>query len=143
MDVIKEIILMLDNIEVISWYMQKLQQLFSTENQIKLLLSTYPIMFGLMKILIISPQNTSTHQFLYSLDNIMKIIFIIQISSSLIPCKTDITYTPFCDATIITYEIDLSPSGKKVGFNLLDDEVFTIPYIIDTIPNSPASHQLP
>ena len=143
MAVIKEIILMLDNIEVISWYMQKLYQLFYTENQIKLLLSTYPIMFGLMKILLISPQNTSTHQFLYSLDNIMKIIFIIQISSSLIPCKTDITYTPFCDATIITYEIDLSPSGKKVGFNLLDDEGFTIPYIIDTIPNSPASHQLP
>ena len=143
MAVIKEIILMLDNIEVISWYMQKLYQLFYTENQIKLLLSTYSIMFGLMNILLISPQNTSTLQVLYSLENITKIIFIIQISSSLIPCKTDVTYTPFCDATIITYEIDLSPSGKKVGFNLLDDEGFTIPYIIDTIPNSPASHQLP
>ena len=67
----------------------------------------------------------------------------IQISSSLIPCKTDITYTPFCDATIITYEIYLSPSGKKVGFNLLDDEGFTIPYITGNIPNLPAGHQLP
>ena len=32
---------------------------------------------------------------------------------------------------------------NKVGFNLLNDEDFTIPYINDTIPNSPAGHQLP
>ena len=44
---------------------------------------------------------------------------------------------------MITYEIYLPPSGKKVGFNLLDDEDFTIPYITDTIPNSPAGNQLP
>ena len=31
---------------------------------------------------------------------------------------------------------------KKVDFNLLDDEYFTIPYITDTIPNSSASHEL-
>ena len=31
----------------------------------------------------------------------------------------------------------------KIGFNLLDDEDFTIPYAIDTIPNSPVSHKLP
>ena len=30
----------------------------------------------------------------------------------------------------------------KIGFNLLDYGDFTIPYIIDTIPNSPAVHQL-
>ena len=30
-----------------------------------------------------------------------------------------------------------------MGFNLLDDEYFTIPYITDTIPNSPAGNQLP
>ena len=62
---------------------------------------------------------------------------------NLIPCKPDITYTPFSDETIITYEIELPPSGKKIGFNLLDDEDFTIPYITNTIPNSPAGHQLP
>ena len=39
--------------------------------------------------------------------------------------------------------MELPPSGNKVGFNLLDDEYFTIPYITDTIPNSPAGHQLP
>ena len=44
---------------------------------------------------------------------------------------------------MITYDIELPPSGKKTGFNLLDDEYFTIPYITDTIPNFPAGHQLP
>ena len=42
---------------------------------------------------------------------------------------------------MLTYEIGLPPSGKKDGFNLLYDGYFTIPYIIDTIQNSPASHQ--
>ena len=44
---------------------------------------------------------------------------------------------------IITYEIELPPSGNKICFNLLDDEDFKIPYVTDTIPNSPASYQLP
>ena len=54
---------------------------------------------------------------------------------NMIPCKLDITSTPFSDKKIITYDIELPPSGKKVGFNLLDDEDFTVPYITDTIPN--------
>ena len=37
----------------------------------------------------------------------------------------------------------LPPSGKKFGSNLLDDEYFTIPYIIDTIPNLRAGRQPP
>ena len=61
----------------------------------------------------------------------------------MIPCELDITPNLFSDEKIITYYIELPPSGKKVGFNLLDDEDFTIPYITDTIPNSPAGHQLP
>ena len=40
---------------------------------------------------------------------------------NLIPCKLDLTSTPFSDETIITYDIELPPSGKKIGFNLLDD----------------------
>ena len=62
---------------------------------------------------------------------------------NLIPCEIDLTSTLFCDKKILTYEIELTPSGQKVGFNLLDDEYFTIPYITDTIPNPPDSHQLP
>ena len=44
---------------------------------------------------------------------------------------------------ILIYEIELTPSGRKIGFNILDDEDFTTPYITDTIPNSPAGHKLP
>ena len=62
---------------------------------------------------------------------------------NLIPCELDLTSTPFSDETIITYDIELPPSGKKICFNVLDDEYFTIPYITDTIPNSPAGCQLP
>ena len=60
----------------------------------------------------------------------------------MIPCELNLTSTPFCDGKILIYEIELPPSGKKVGFNLLDDEYFTILYVTDTIPNSPAGCQL-
>ena len=62
---------------------------------------------------------------------------------NLIPCKLYLTSTLFSDETIITYEIELPTSGKKIVFNLLGDQDFTIPYITDTIPNSPAGHQPP
>ena len=61
----------------------------------------------------------------------------------MIPCEIDITPTTFSDTTLITYEIELPPSGNKSGFILMDDEDFTIPYITNTIPNTPAGHQLP
>ena len=61
----------------------------------------------------------------------------------MIPCELDVTSNSFCDTTILKYDIELSPSVNKFVFNLLDDEDFTIPYITDTIPNSPAGHQLP
>ena len=63
--------------------------------------------------------------------------------ANLIPCELDLTYPPFRDEKIITYDIELTPFGKNIGFNLLDDEDFTIPSITDTIPNSPAGNQLP
>ena len=61
----------------------------------------------------------------------------------MIPCGLDITSTPFRYTKVITYDIELPPSGKTFGFNLLDDEYFTILYITDTISNVPAGHQLP
>ena len=60
----------------------------------------------------------------------------------MILCEVDITSTPFCDTKILTYKIEEHPSGKKVRFYLLDYEYFTISYVIDTIPNSPAGHEL-
>ena len=61
----------------------------------------------------------------------------------MIPCELDIKSTPFSDKKIITPEIELSPSGNIIGFNLLNDEYFTITYVIDNIPNSPVGNQLP
>ena len=40
----------------------------------------------------------------------------------LVTCEIDLTYIPFCDTTILTYEIDLPTSGNKFRFNLLDGE---------------------
>ena len=61
---------------------------------------------------------------------------------NLIPCELDLTFSTFCDTKMITYEIKIPHSGKKVGFNLLDDEYFTIPYITDKIPNLPTGNQI-
>ena len=36
---------------------------------------------------------------------------------NLIPCELDLKFTPFHDTKIITYELELPPSGNKVGFN--------------------------
>ena len=62
---------------------------------------------------------------------------------NLIPFELDLTSTPFCGTIILTCEIYLRPYVNKVGFDLLDNEYFTIPYITDAIQNSPAGHQLP
>ena len=59
----------------------------------------------------------------------------------MITCELDLISTPFCDTTVLTHEVELPASGKKVGSNILDDEYFTIPYIADTIPNSPDTHK--
>ena len=61
----------------------------------------------------------------------------------MIPYELHLTSTTFSDTIILTYRIYLPLAGKKIGFNLLDDEDFTITYVIDTIPNSPASNKLP
>ena len=45
---------------------------------------------------------------------------------NLILCELDLTSTPFSDTKIITSNDELTPSVKKVGFNLLDYEDFTI-----------------
>ena len=53
---------------------------------------------------------------------------------NLIPCEIDITFIPFSDTTVLTYEIELPPYGK-ILFNLLDDEDYIIHYFTDAIPN--------
>ena len=61
---------------------------------------------------------------------------------NLIPYKLYLIPNPFSDIKIIAYEIELPPAGNKIGVNLLDDEDFTIPSIIYTIPNSPDINRL-
>ena len=62
---------------------------------------------------------------------------------NLIPRELDIESSPFCDTEILTYKIELPSYGNKVGFNLIDDERFTIPYITDTIKNQQTDNKLP
>ena len=78
---------------------------------------------------------------IYSLNKIMKVFSIVRTFSTHL-YELDLTSNPFSDTTIIIYEIELPPYGNKIGLNLLDDEYFTIPYVIDTIPISPVGHQL-
>ena len=40
------------------------------------------------------------------------------------------------------FEIKLPPAGKKIDLNLLYDEYFITPYILDKILNLPAGRQL-
>ena len=49
---------------------------------------------------------------------------------NLVPCELGLTSTPFCDANIITYGLELPPAGNKIGFNLLDGGDFTTLYIL-------------
>ena len=59
-----------------------------------------------------------------------------------IPFELDLSSTPFGYEKIITYEIELPTAGKKIGSNLMDDDEFTIPYIIGTITNYLTFHLL-
>ena len=61
---------------------------------------------------------------------------------NLIPYELDITSTPFCDATILVYDIELPPYGNQISLNLMGDYYFTNPDILDTIRNSPDGYQL-
>ena len=127
--------LMIGHIGVISWNMQILQQLFSTGNQINLLLFTDPIMFGFDEYnsrLSIEDKHTPDYLLLckYPEGHIHESDLL-----NLIPCGIYLASTPFSDTEIITYKIELPPYGKRVGFNLLNDEDFKTPYILDTIPN--------
>ena len=60
----------------------------------------------------------------------------------MIPFEIDLTSNLFHDTKILVCEIELRPAENKTGFDLLDDKEFTIPFVNDTILNSPAGHQL-
>ena len=62
---------------------------------------------------------------------------------NLVPYKLDLSETPFSYKTIFKYELQLPSLGEKIDLKLMNDEKFTITYIFDAIPNSPAGHQIP
>ena len=82
MGMLQEIILMIDHSAVISWDIQILKDLFSTGSQTRIVLSTEPIISGLMNIIIFYIQKTITFQVVYSFSNILKSLFIIKTSST-------------------------------------------------------------
>ena len=61
----------------------------------------------------------------------------------MITYEIDVTSTTFSDTTILTYKIELPPSENEIALNLLHDGGLIIPYVIYSIPNLPASYQLP
>ena len=106
-------------------------------------LSTDTIMIGLMKIILVYPYKTKRTIGYLLLQQNPEIILHGFYLLDLISFELYITSTTFCDTTILTYEIELTPAVKKICFNLLNYGYFTIPYVVDTISNSPAGHQLP
>ena len=133
---------MIDHFMVISWDIHWLQDLLSTGVQAIFLLSTDPIMFGLIHIILVSPYKTITPQVIYFFRNILTFLFIIQTSSTWFRVNLILHPLHFVIQKFSNVKIYLPTSRKKIGFNLLDDEYF-IPYINDTIPNSPAGCQIP
>ena len=128
---------------IISWNMKLLKDLLFTRSYITLLSSVEPIIFWFDEYNYrLSIEDKYTPGYL-PLQQYPESLICNSDLLNLIPCEVDLTSTTFSDTPILKYKIELPHSGKKNGFNLLHDEYFTIHYITDTIPNSPASHQLP
>ena len=65
------------------------------------------------------------------------------IQIDLITYELKLSDTPFTKSTIVNYELEIPPQGKKFGINLMDDDDFNIPYIVELVPNYLAGHKLP
>ena len=112
----------ISHIALTSWDMWILQDLFFNGNHTSLTVCTDPIMLSLMNIIIIFPQNTSTHTYHYSFNKILKIILKIWILLTWFRVNLILHLILFFYSKIIAYEIEIPTYGKKFGFNLLDDE---------------------
>ena len=82
MDVLQKISLMIDHIAVISWYIKILQELSHTGRYTGLLFYIDPIMFVLINIIIVYPQKIIIPQVLLYFNKNLKVLFIIQNSST-------------------------------------------------------------
>ena len=84
----------------------------------------------------LSMENNHTPGYLI-FQNILKVFFIIWTCSTLLHAKLILHWT------ILTYEIEIRPSGRKFSYSLLDDENCAISYIIFEVLDSPVVHQPP
>ena len=82
MGMLQEIILIIDHIALISWHMRPLQELFSIGIQTRIFVSIDNTMLGLMNIIIIPPQITSTHPIVHPFNKILRLFFVILICST-------------------------------------------------------------
>ena len=98
--------------------MQLLQELFCTVRQIKLFIHiSYHTWFDEYNYCLSIEDKHTTHSL--PLQKYTEIHVHNSYLLNLIAYELDTTSTPLIDTTIITYEIELPPSGKKVDFNLL------------------------
>ena len=142
MDVLQERILLMDLLKSISWDMQLLKELFSTGNQIKLFIHrSHHVWFDEYNYFI-SIEYKRTTGYLLLRQYPESLIYNSDLLN-LIPCELDITSTSFFDKKFLHIIFSYLPLERNFGFNLLDNKDFTIPYITDTIPNSPAGNKLP
>ena len=111
--VLHKIICIIDHIDPTSWDNQTLQYLLSTENYNRVTISTEPIIFGFMNIFIVYPQKTSTLLALYPFNITHKVLLVIWVLLIRFCVAFILHLLVFCDANILTYELDLPPSGRK------------------------------
>ena len=134
---------MIDHIVVISWDMQLLQDLFYTISHTSILLSKETIMLGLMNIILIYPWKKITLQVLYSLNNILKVFFTIWPWSTWFHVNLILYPLHFVIQKHSRMKLSYLHLERKIGLKLLDDEDFTLLYVMDKIPNSPDGRQIP
>ena len=98
-------------------------------------------MLGLMNTILKYPQKTSTLPVINYFINTLEVIIINSIFLSWFNVNFILRPLHFLIQQLSHMKLSYLIM-KKIGFNLLDDEDFTIPYIIDTILNAPDGHKL-
>ena len=143
MYVLQERIYIIYHIVTISWDVQILQELLYTEIQTRHIIYTETIILGLMNITILSPYKTSTLPDIYYFNNILKLFFIIWIWSTWFHVNLILHSLYFAIQKLSNMKLSYLLLERKLVMIYWMMKIFTIPYVIDTIPNSPGGHQLP
>ena len=95
-----------------------------------------------MNIIIIFPYNKSTLLSIYSFNSTHKVLFIIRIWLVRLHVSVTLHLLHYTMQPLLYMNLSHLLLGKKIGFNLLNDNEFTIPYILDTITNLPSGNQI-